>query len=97
MAKQASQWTVDQALGADKPIEGSISPLHYFHFLEKLKTTNRAGWTRFGIKQYVKLSLLLAAEWTLLTSGFQRGIDCRSFVAHEYDGDVASAISGRKS
>lgn len=31
------------------PLEDSTSPLPYFHLLERLKTTKREGWRRFGI------------------------------------------------
>jgi len=47
-------WTVDKVLATihvGKPIEGSYSPVPYFHALERLKTTKRAGWMRFGINQ----------------------------------------------
>lgn len=35
-----------------KPVEGSLSPVPYFHLLERLKTTKREGWRRFGITRY---------------------------------------------
>lgn len=50
--KVSGQWTVDKALDtitAGKPTEGSTSPVPYFHILERLKTTKREGWRRFGI------------------------------------------------
>lgn len=31
------------------PVESSTSPIPYFHLLERLKTTKREGWRRFGI------------------------------------------------
>jgi len=45
-------WTVDKVtatIPTGKPAEGSSSPLPYFHVLERLKTTKREGWRRFGI------------------------------------------------
>jgi putative hydrolase of HD superfamily len=33
----------------DAPPEGGSSPLPFFHMLERLKTTKREGWRRFGI------------------------------------------------
>ncbi|KAL8297804.1 hypothetical protein RB600_002700 [Gaeumannomyces tritici] len=50
--KISGDWTVDKVLAtveADKPEEGSDSPLPYFHLLERLKTTKREGWRRFKI------------------------------------------------
>ncbi|KAK1836529.1 HD domain-containing protein [Podospora conica] len=47
-------WTVDKALdtfAARKPAEGTASPVPYFHILERLKTTKREGWKRFGINR----------------------------------------------
>lgn len=47
-------WTVDKVLATvpgEKPAEGSSSPLPYFHLLERLKTTKREGWRRFGINR----------------------------------------------
>ncbi|KAK1755914.1 hypothetical protein QBC47DRAFT_381626 [Echria macrotheca] len=47
-------WTVDKALekiSTGKPTEGSTSPVPYFHMLERLKTTKREGWKRFGISR----------------------------------------------
>lgn len=49
-------WSVDKALEAipgGPPEQGSISPLAYFHILERLKTTKREGWRRFGIERFV--------------------------------------------
>ena len=52
--KVPEPWTVDKVLATipgGKPIEDSDSPIPYFHVLERLKTTKRAGWKRFGINQ----------------------------------------------
>ncbi|KAH8882087.1 hypothetical protein GQ53DRAFT_847848 [Thozetella sp. PMI_491] len=52
-------WTVDKALASlseAKPPQNSRSPLPYFHLMERLKTTKRAGWKRFGISQGESLS-----------------------------------------
>jgi putative hydrolase of HD superfamily len=51
-----SPWEVKQVadqLPGGRPTEGSSSPLPFFHMLERLKTTKREGWRRFGINQYV--------------------------------------------
>jgi putative hydrolases of HD superfamily len=50
--KVADPWTVDKAveqIPGGPPAEGSTSPLAFFHILERLKTTKREGWRRFGI------------------------------------------------
>lgn len=52
-------WTVDKVLATiptGKPAEGSTSPLPYFHMLERLKTTKREGWRRFGISRGESIS-----------------------------------------
>jgi putative hydrolase of HD superfamily len=49
-------WTVEKVLETiptGKPAEGTSSPIGYFHLLERLKTTKREGWRRFGINRYV--------------------------------------------
>lgn len=54
--KVEGTWTVDKALdtfSATKPAEGTASPVPYFHILERLKTTKREGWKRFGINRCV--------------------------------------------
>jgi hypothetical protein len=48
----AEPWSLDKALDVSsvgKPVEGSSSPVPFFHVLERLKTTKRAGWMRFGV------------------------------------------------
>ena len=45
-------WTVDKVvkeIPGGAPKEESSSPLPFFHMLERLKTTKREGWRRFGI------------------------------------------------
>lgn len=45
-------WTVEKTiekLPTGAPAEGSSTPLQFFHMLERLKTTKREGWRRFGI------------------------------------------------
>lgn len=38
------------------PEEDSSSPVPFFHLLERLKTTKREGWRRFGIQQGESIS-----------------------------------------
>ncbi|KAK0627540.1 metal dependent phosphohydrolases with conserved 'HD [Immersiella caudata] len=57
--KVPGPWTVDKALdtiAVGKPVEGSASPVPYFHILERLKTTKREGWRRFGIERGESIS-----------------------------------------
>ncbi|KAK4243270.1 HD domain-containing protein [Corynascus novoguineensis] len=52
-------WTVDkvlQTIPTGKPAEDTSSPLGYFHILERLKTTKREGWRRFGIDRGESIS-----------------------------------------
>jgi putative hydrolase of HD superfamily len=55
--KVSDPWTVDKVIATipqgGRPVEGSSSPLAYFHLLERLKTMKREGWRRFGIDRYV--------------------------------------------
>ncbi|KAI3538115.1 HD domain-containing protein, partial [Colletotrichum filicis] len=50
--KVEGKWTVEKALeispGTAGPADAG-SPLPYFHLIERLKTTKREGWRRFGI------------------------------------------------
>lgn len=46
-------WTVDKVVAtfpSGAPTTNSSSPVPYFHLLERLKTTKREGWRRFGIQ-----------------------------------------------
>jgi putative hydrolase of HD superfamily len=55
-------WSVDAVVAkipGGAPETDSSSPVPFFHMLERLKTTKREGWRRFGIKQYSS-SLLLS-------------------------------------
>ncbi|KAJ5464038.1 hypothetical protein N7475_007173 [Penicillium sp. IBT 31633x] len=51
MATDESTWTPESVLSTlPRPLEGnSTSPVPFFHLLERLKTTKREGWRRFGI------------------------------------------------
>ncbi|KAK4099722.1 hypothetical protein N658DRAFT_498204 [Parathielavia hyrcaniae] len=55
----AGPWAVDKVLETiptGKPAEGTSSPIGYFHILERLKTTKREGWRRFGIDRGESIS-----------------------------------------
>ncbi|EJP69134.1 HD domain-containing protein [Beauveria bassiana ARSEF 2860] len=54
MIKVDEPWTVEKVvkeIPGDAPVEGSSSPLAFFHMLGRLKTTKREGWRRFGINR----------------------------------------------
>ncbi|PBP24117.1 HD domain-containing protein [Diplocarpon rosae] len=47
-----TSWSVEAvvaSLPGGAPQTGSTSPIPFFHLLERLKTTKREGWRRFGI------------------------------------------------
>ncbi|KAK6211852.1 hypothetical protein LQW54_005714 [Pestalotiopsis sp. IQ-011] len=53
-AKVSGPWTVDKALETIHPAPPTInsnSPIPFFHMLERLKTSKREGWRRFGIEK----------------------------------------------
>ncbi|KJZ77842.1 hypothetical protein HIM_03019 [Hirsutella minnesotensis 3608] len=53
--KVSGPWSVDKALETlpeqSRSSKGTSSPLAFFHMLERLKTTKREGWRRFGIER----------------------------------------------
>ncbi|CAD6453018.1 ddb37868-1c38-4ea1-a2e0-87cf722c488b [Sclerotinia trifoliorum] len=52
-------WSVEDVVKAEFPVvpeENSESPVPFFHMLERLKTTKREGWRRFGIKRGESIS-----------------------------------------
>ncbi|CAO2652940.1 Nn.00g023510.m01.CDS01 [Neocucurbitaria sp. VM-36] len=55
---EKSAWTVESVLAEITPryAENTDSPVPFFHLLERLKTTKRAGWRRFGISDCESIS-----------------------------------------
>ncbi|EPS28211.1 HD domain-containing protein [Penicillium oxalicum] len=51
MGSNTPQWTPQTVLSTvpHPPEENTSSPIPFFHLLERLKTTKREGWRRFGI------------------------------------------------
>ncbi|KAJ5569581.1 HD domain-containing protein [Penicillium hispanicum] len=51
MGSDNSSWTPQTVLSTlpHQPEENTTSPIPFFHLLERLKTTKREGWRRFGI------------------------------------------------
>ncbi|KAH6605358.1 hydrolase-hd superfamily, partial [Trichoderma cornu-damae] len=57
--KLSGQWSVNKVLEeipSEAPVEGSSSPIPFFHILSRLKTTKREGWRRFGIERGESIS-----------------------------------------
>lgn len=54
IVKVDGQWEVEKVLDKidNQPAPNDSSPLAFFHILERLKTTKREGWRRFGIERY---------------------------------------------
>ncbi|KAF2403503.1 putative HD family hydrolase [Trichodelitschia bisporula] len=50
-ASAEEEWTPETVLSTlpDRPETHTSSPVPFFHILERLKTTKREGWRRFGI------------------------------------------------
>lgn len=46
-------WSVEKVLATtgEQPSKSSVSPVPYFHLLERLKTVKREGWRRFAINR----------------------------------------------
>ncbi|KAL6711005.1 hypothetical protein ACN47E_006880 [Coniothyrium glycines] len=55
---ESSAWTVESVLSEipNGYAENTDSPVPFFHLLERLKTTKRAGWRRFGINDCESIS-----------------------------------------
>ncbi|KAJ5699427.1 hypothetical protein N7536_002440 [Penicillium majusculum] len=58
MASDNSTWTPETVLSTlpYRLEENSESPVPFFHLIERLKTTKRAGWCRFGIENGESIS-----------------------------------------
>ncbi len=55
-------WAVEKVVAAipgGAPASDTESPVPFFHMIERLKTTKREGWRRFGIDRYVDLGRTL--------------------------------------
>jgi 5'-deoxynucleotidase len=62
-----AEWTVEgvvSTIPGGPPQTDSSSPVPFFHMLERLKTTKREGWRRFGVKQYASLPFLSPSSST---------------------------------
>lgn len=96
---QKQQWTVESVLADIKPrnAEHTDSPVPFFHLLERLKTTKRAGWRRFGIPDcesiadhMYRMSILTMMAPSSLSSKLDILKCCRMAVIH----DMAESLVG---
>ncbi|KAF2433584.1 HD domain-containing protein [Tothia fuscella] len=57
-AVSVQDWTTESVLEnvTHKPEPSTTSPVGFFHILERLKTTQREGWRRFGVKNGESIS-----------------------------------------
>jgi putative hydrolase of HD superfamily len=77
--------------------ESSSSPVPFFHLLERLKTTKRAGWRRFGIEDcesisdhMYRMSILTMMAPASLTAKLDLAKCCRMALIH----DMAESLVG---
>ncbi|TVY59016.1 HD domain-containing protein [Lachnellula suecica] len=58
-ANSTTPWSVEEVVASipgGAPTTNSSSPVPFFHMLERLKTTKREGWRRFGISHGESIS-----------------------------------------
>lgn len=98
-AAKESSWTVESVLTDILPryAENTSSPIPFFHLLERLKTTKRAGWRRFGIDNcesiadhMYRMSILTMMAPASLTSTLDILKCCRMALIH----DMAESLVG---
>jgi putative hydrolase of HD superfamily len=77
--------------------ESTSSPVPFFHLLERLKTTKRAGWRRFGIEDcesisdhMYRMSILTMMAPASLTAKLDLAKCCRMALIH----DMAESLVG---
>ncbi|KAF2877666.1 HD domain-containing protein [Massariosphaeria phaeospora] len=92
-------WSVESVLSTITPryAENTTSPVPFFHLLERLKTTKRAGWLRFGIEHaesisdhMYRMSILTMMAPSSISSKLDILKCCRMALIH----DMAEAIVG---
>ncbi|PSN69323.1 hypothetical protein BS50DRAFT_633090 [Corynespora cassiicola Philippines] len=92
-------WTVESVLSdiAPRYAEDTNSPVPFFHLLERLKTTPRAGWKRFGIEQgesiadhMYRMSIITMMAPTSISSKLDILKCCRMALIH----DMAESLVG---
>ncbi|KAH7064039.1 HD domain-containing protein [Paraphoma chrysanthemicola] len=94
-----SKWTVESVLSeiSTTYAESTTSPVPFFHLLERLKTTKRAGWRRFGINDcesisdhMYRMSILTMMAPSSLTSTLDLAKCTRMALIH----DMAESLVG---
>ncbi|KAF2035255.1 hypothetical protein EK21DRAFT_107377 [Setomelanomma holmii] len=96
---EESKWTVESVLSEFSLTyaESTTSPIPFFHLLERLKTTPRAGWRRFGINDcesisdhMYRMSILTMMAPASLSSKLDLTKCCRMALIH----DMAESLVG---
>ncbi|OAL03570.1 hypothetical protein IQ06DRAFT_269537 [Phaeosphaeriaceae sp. SRC1lsM3a] len=96
---EQSTWSVESVLSelSLTYAESTTSPLPFFHLLERLKTTKRAGWRRFGIDNcesisdhMYRMSIITMLAPPSLTAHLDLAKCCRMALIH----DMAEALVG---
>ncbi|KAG9192510.1 hypothetical protein G6011_11244 [Alternaria panax] len=96
---EQGEWSVESVLADITPryAEHTDSPVPFFHLLERLKTTKRAGWQRFHIADgesisdhMYRMSILTMMAPASLSSKLDVARCCRMAVIH----DMAEALVG---
>ncbi|CAI6337470.1 unnamed protein product [Periconia digitata] len=97
--QENERWTVESVLSQIHPryAENTSSPIPFFHLLSRLKTTKRAGWTRFGISAGESISdhmYRMSILTMMAPSSVSKNLDmlrcCRMALVH----DMAEALVG---
>ncbi|KAH7382702.1 HD domain-containing protein [Phaeosphaeria sp. MPI-PUGE-AT-0046c] len=96
---EQSTWSVESVLSelSLTYAESTTSPLPFFHLLERLKTTKRAGWRRFGITEcesisdhMYRMSIITMMAPASLTAKLDLAKCCRMALIH----DMAESLVG---
>ncbi|KAL5119215.1 hypothetical protein ACEQ8H_002926 [Pleosporales sp. CAS-2024a] len=97
--EEQSKWTVESVLSELNLsyAESTASPVPFFHLLERLKTTKRAGWRRFGIDgcesisdHMYRMSILTMMAPASLSRKLDMAKCCRMALIH----DMAESLVG---
>ncbi|OAA60575.1 HD domain protein [Niveomyces insectorum RCEF 264] len=111
MEELSDPWTVEKALAAQSIVfpavaaAGSSSssrpatstPIPFFHVLERLKTTKRQGWRRYGIEQGESIAdhmHRMAVMALFAPAELRAGLDLAKCVCMALLHDVAEAVVG---
>ncbi|KAF7867492.1 uncharacterized protein EAF02_009683 [Botrytis sinoallii] len=83
-AAAQQSWSVEKVVKEEFPVvpkENSESPVPFFHMLERLKTTKREGWRRFGIERGESISDHMY-RMSLITMFAPKSLSSKIDIAH---------------